>query len=45
MYAQAVKQKVLGEAENVERYWGETPRIRRACEARALGACVNLTQR
>ena len=53
-YARAVKQKVWNEAENRERDWGETLKIRffslashalRACEARALGARKTLTPR
>ena len=50
----AVKQKVWNEAENRERDWGETLKIRffslashalRACEARALRARKTLTPR
>ena len=53
-YARAVKQKVWNEAENRERDWGETLKIRffslashalRACEARALRARKTLTPR
>ena len=56
-YAWAVKQKVWNEAENRERDWGETLKIRtvgffslashalRACEARALRARKSLTPR
>ena len=53
-YARAVKQKVWNEAENRERDWGETLKIRffslasdarRACEARALRARKTLTLR
>ena len=53
-YAWAVKQKVWNEAENRERDWGETLKIRffslashalRACEARALRARKTLTPR
>ena len=40
----AVKQKVWNEAENRERDWGETLKIR-ACEARALRARKTLTPR
>jgi len=50
-YARAVKQKVWNEAENSERDWGETLKIRflfscltpLACEARALRARKTLT--
>ena len=53
MYARAVKQKVWNEAENRERNWGETLKIRltqasharMACEARALRARKTLTPR
>ena len=54
MYGRAVKQKVWNEAENIERDWGETLKIRffslashalRACEARALRARKTLTPR
>ena len=50
-YARAVKQKVWNEAENRERDWGETLKIRflshalRACEARAVRARKTLTPR
>ena len=52
-YARAVKQKVWNEAENRERDWGETLKIRfflsphalRACEPRALRARKTLTPR
>ena len=53
-YARVVKQKVWNEAENRERDWGETLKIRffslasharRACEARALRARKILTPR
>ena len=53
-YGRAVKQKVWNEAENRERDWGETLKIRffslashalRACEARALRARKTLTPR
>ena len=53
-YGRAVKQKVWIEAENIERDWGETLKIRfffsrltvlRACEARKLGARKTLTPR
>ena len=43
-YARAVKQKVWNEAENRERDWGETLKIR-ACEARVLRARKTLTPR
>ena len=43
-YARAVKQKVWNEAENRERDWGETLKIR-ACEARELRARKTLTPR
>ena len=43
-YAQAVKQEVWNEAENRERDWGETLKIR-ACEARELCARKTLTPR
>ena len=43
-YARAVKQKVWNEAENRERDWGETLKLR-ACEARALRARKTLTPR
>ena len=49
-YARAVKQKVLNEAENREREWGErflslVSHALRACEARALRALKTLTPR
>ena len=55
-YTRAVKQKVSNKAENRERDWGETLKIRsaffslashalRACEARALRARKTLTPR
>ena len=49
-YARAVKQKVSNKAENRERDWGETLKIRllnalRACEARALRARETLKPR
>ena len=53
-YGRAVEQKVWNEAENIERDWGETLKIRffslashtlRACEARALCARKTLTPR
>ena len=43
-HARAVKQKVWNEAENRERDWGETLKIR-ACEARELRARKTLTPR
>ena len=43
-YARAVKQEVWNEAENRERDWGETLKIR-ACEARELRARKTLTPR
>ena len=43
-YARAVKQKVWNEAENRERDWGETLKIR-ACEARAVRTHKTLTPR
>ena len=49
-YTRAVKQKVSNKAENRERDWGETLKIRllnalRACEARALRARETLKPR
>ena len=45
-YDRAVRKKVWNEAENTERDWGETLKIRlasRACEARAFRASKTLT--